>query len=478
MCIRDRVSTQSTWGLKPDLSVGKLFVSMRGSLFRTQVMHATFLVLLLCGLAHAELKMVITLSRHGARAPLHILLYPGQFKEKMGELTTAGIRQAYKLGKEFRRRFIDEASPPLLNATYNPIEVFAKTSSRQRCYMTMYSLLLGLYGEKAGQKIEPALLRKGYPPFNVTDVDKIVDSLGEFATPLGLASVYFHVSNEKKDDLFFSAHKPIACPYVKERLHNISHSEEFRNKTEYFKETIAHEFAEALNADREEKVTAEELDIKEMKRLYDSYKVALFHGKRTPNLTPELVKKLYDLQFFYLYNYKYGDETVRKIATTYVLNEMAYFLKGKAEGREDITENIVLYTGHDSNLVALLRTLLGEDDLKELPGAIPPFASTLFIELHKEKVTVKDTPAIFLQKQRTEEKYVVKISFNDFDIKPVGCGKMDCTLDQFLQLVKDSTLDNIDEVCHHGKKPEAPSDCQDQVSLMEYFFDEDLGEDY
>lgn len=86
-------------------------------------------------------------------------LYPASFwPQGFGWLSETGMRQQYALGQYLRFEYGD-----LLNETYKNTEIFVQSSNVNRCLMSAYSNLAGLYPPKGSQVWNPQLLWQPIP---------------------------------------------------------------------------------------------------------------------------------------------------------------------------------------------------------------------------------------------------------------------------------------------------------------------------
>jgi hypothetical protein len=269
------------------------------------------------------------------------------------------MRQAYLLGRELHRRYV--SLKKLLKPVYDPQEVYWKSSSLSRCYMTTNAKILGMFDQGSGLRMDamPYKPKKStLPPFKVTNADKLIEELGDFALPLGLPLITVATTRDASKDLFFHAHKPGTCPHIATLLSDLEKSDEYKAKTLHFRETIAYELADIINQDRDkDRLIPDQLDILKLKQIYDSYKSFTFHKKKVPTITPELLKKLNELQLYYVYKFKYGNDTIRKMTNSYLFEEFHNLLASKAADLA-IPLKYASYAAHDSNLFSLLRSFL------------------------------------------------------------------------------------------------------------------------
>jgi hypothetical protein len=327
-------------------------------------------------LSAAKLEMVFILNRHAARAPLNYVITPGLFKEKRGELTEAGIKQSYEIGSFLRDRYMDGYR--FLSRTYKPEELYVKVSNVQRCYVTAISALYGLYGPSTGHILNELSHHRqrrkhsalydliGYPPFysQNPDVTLIESNLHKksFTFPAGFPPIQVQMANEKRKDLFFHAHAPAACPYIKQVTKRIKASKAVRKQSRKYVDSVGNELVSILNQYNElihkqkGELNVDDLSIHQIKRIYDCYKVYAFHKKPLPPFSKRLLKKLHDIQFYFVYVLKYGDDFIKRATVTKFMNEINSFIVRRIKDREKVPK-FYYYVAHDSNVQALLSIL-------------------------------------------------------------------------------------------------------------------------
>ncbi|XP_006815175.2 lysosomal acid phosphatase-like [Saccoglossus kowalevskii] len=97
------------------------------------------------------LEMVHVIYRHGNRAPMSN--YPTDSRSPdtwplgLGQLTNIGKLQQYHLGEWLRKRYGDI----LINTTYNPKEIYARSSDIDRTLMSAQCNLAGLFPPKENE---------------------------------------------------------------------------------------------------------------------------------------------------------------------------------------------------------------------------------------------------------------------------------------------------------------------------------------
>jgi hypothetical protein len=112
-----------------------------------------------------DVKLVMVITRHGARACLDPKLFPWDQNQwngfTGGELTPSGMRMLYMLGKELRRRYVLTG---VLPPDFDQDEVLGFSSSYFRTNMSCHSLLTGLYPYTA-----KVVMLNLLPPFKISD---------------------------------------------------------------------------------------------------------------------------------------------------------------------------------------------------------------------------------------------------------------------------------------------------------------------
>ena len=106
------------------------------------ILSLVIVALLVCVAKTIPLKMVIGISRTGARYPLKE--YTGQDWIKVpGGVNEVGLRQQYLLGRELRKRYAQDTS--LLDTDYMPFQFYYTSADDRRSLMSAYAQLAGIY---------------------------------------------------------------------------------------------------------------------------------------------------------------------------------------------------------------------------------------------------------------------------------------------------------------------------------------------
>ncbi|XP_061579359.1 lysophosphatidic acid phosphatase type 6 [Cololabis saira] len=122
------------------------------------VIEAQWVPALLEAPPHTHINYVVTDLQGGPRPPAPVeesyrknTLPGGTFP---GQLTALGMEQLYELGKRFRRRYIEESS--FLSSTFNPDEVYVRSTNIVRTIESARCLVAGLFQQKQ-KEIVPIL---------------------------------------------------------------------------------------------------------------------------------------------------------------------------------------------------------------------------------------------------------------------------------------------------------------------------------
>lgn len=142
--------------------------------------------------------------KHGASAPISgvkngVDLFNENWLEN-GEITNIGKRQLYLLGVKSRERYITKFK--LINAKYNPNELFIKSTDTNRTIESTYSFIHGLFPNGIGQTINRININKTniiYPPNSkhYKKFDEILNhyslSVKNYALPYQMNIIPIHI---------------------------------------------------------------------------------------------------------------------------------------------------------------------------------------------------------------------------------------------------------------------------------------------
>eukprot|EP01017_Pseudomicrothorax_dubius_P033914 TRINITY_DN4595_c0_g1_i2.p1 TRINITY_DN4595_c0_g1~~TRINITY_DN4595_c0_g1_i2.p1 ORF type:complete len:308 (+),score=75.62 TRINITY_DN4595_c0_g1_i2:65-988(+) len=265
---------------------------------------------------------------------------------------------------------------------------------------------------------------------------------GRYSFPGGIPAVHVRVTNEKHTDFFFHAHKAYVCPLVKTIQNKIKETDFFRNYSKAVLTEIGEQIVDILNKERAPlgvtNLTVDSLTLRKLKRIHDGYKVFAYHKYQVPPFQKKLLKKLHELQFFYVYHVKYGDHFIKRATVSLFFRELADMISGRLFNKT-IPHKFLLYSAHDSNLEAFLSLLLTIEELRGSPDFLPPFGSILAVEIHRRAG----------RSGGNAEDYFVKFTFNKKELTVKHCNdSKECDLSWFLNFLEKNHLPNLIDLCH------------------------------
>ncbi|XP_058801268.1 venom acid phosphatase Acph-1-like [Phymastichus coffea] len=349
--------------------------------------------------AMAELKLLNVIFRHGDRAPDNngLELYPRDpyvnnsfWPEGLGGLTNSGKLREYNLGKYLRKSY-----GYFLGDVYIPAEIRARSTDIARTKMSLQLLLAALYTPERQQKWK---LDLDWQPIPIDTVAKL-------------------------DDILMI---PEECPnYLKVR-EQVETSSEFKVKLRSFES-----FMRNLSSNTGKNISHSN----DMYFLYHTlmaeHSLDLPLPKWTKNIFP-YGKLLDGISLEYKIS-NYNTE-MKRMNGGMLLRKFIDDMVTYSNGKLDRNRKIFLYSGHETNVVAVLQAL------GVYYPHVPEYTSAVIIELHE-----------------VNSKYYVKVIYYKGIARPnenlfeemyvTGCNK-NCSLDRFQNVLKNVTaIDNDIKSC-------------------------------
>jgi len=359
-----------------------------------------FLIFFIPLIQTQTLLLSIEYARHGAR----------NTSKKGYQLTSAGMRQHYILGKMLRKRYIEDNK--LLSERYCPDEILVNSSDSYRTIMSAQAQLAGLYGENKGNLLNAQHHEKAIPP-NEYDYTKWKEMLGLNTLIYGYADIPVY---GVRDNVLTPSElcKGVTAMVKKYNEDNKNEKEEGGKK---FKQ-VYKEVAEAFN------MREEDVNLSSVLGLRDTLISNLWEGDPVKNeeVSKKLIKDTEEvdkyLSYKYFFEVKYGDRIVHRIIASGFLNTAKDLISQKVNAtlnRVNMPLKFVLFSGHDTMLNAILMNLdINHSDI------LVPFASAVFIELYQNK----------------NNSFTVKVIFNEMDERVYA-------LDNFYKLIEDNAYDPV-----------------------------------
>jgi len=401
------------------------------------IIFASLLILLPC--FYAELVQVIHLGRHGARSPNSFEFVPSQYSEKEGELTVLGLTQQFFLGKEMRKRYVDDLK--FLSDSFNSSEVLIRSSYKNRTIRSALAFVNGLYPQESGVEHDNVyadfILPENLLPhknrkhsFDREHMRKIkIDE--EWAR-----SVVDIIAME--GDLHFHATKDDNCPSVDKVLKDLKKSHEMLEMEKYLSLTLYPQVAELFG------FPSDSLNIKKAKSILDIVRCNSFHGKDHPQFDELTLKLLKATRAFFAYKITLVDEMVRSVSSSKLLKEFLQHTDSIMKNIES-TPKFIFYSGHDTTMELLFSIFLLETKIhNEEQYNIIPFASTVSFEVHRELEHDRELGELV-------EKHYVQMLYNDEPQFIKWCLGYSCSLEQFHKIIDHHIVHDVETFCSAGK---------------------------
>jgi len=419
---------------------------------------AFWVLLLALPLFGAELVQVIQLARHGARTPNSFEFIPNQYPETEGQLTVLGLVQQYFLGKEMRKRYVENLN--FLSETFNSSEVLIKSSWKNRTVRSAYSFANGLYPQEDGVWYEN-IYADGFP------IDQLLPlkNRQRAVDPEEISRVKIDEEWAKETveivsmegDLYFHATKSGNCPPAEEVVKELKKSRESKDMEKYFGVALYTQLASGVNRPLGfNLLDPDTMNIKKAKSVLDNYRCNTFHGKEHPEIDEHTLKILKKTRHFYAYKMMLIDDMVRSVSATKLFSEFLEYTSGIKNGIPN-TPKYIFYSAHDTNLEVLFSIFLLESkiDMEEHYNIIP-FSSVFSLEIHKEEQTVEGSSEL-----ERKDSYYVKLLFNDEPQFIKWCLDYKCTLDQFHKILEHYMVPSLNDFCGVGKAVSSVTLCSE-----------------
>ena len=394
---------------------------------------------------NSTVKAVVEIMRHGARTPLTYLENSAKlyFGSRKAQLTINGLRQHILLGRWLRRRYFHAKETKLFSKKlFNPNEIQVFSSPLQRTIFSATGHINGLFPKSIIR-----IKYHGLKQIKTNDVPPIKNFKLDSRDG---KEVIINVINRQKDYVFHAD----KCRRASSKVKNI-----FREmkKTKLFKIT-----------EKERELAINDIMKKYEKLLSDKIKNHGKHEKKTMPINKKIhkvlstrlqLKKLlawlrpfkYHTNFSKLlekntsntmkkhilkrwYGSRLVDTPALKQVTSYIFKEIHKLFSRKVTNKEQ--RKMIIFTGHDTNIVNTLTNLLDHSYLKKkilnsltndkyYKFLVPPLASSIIFELHKMK---------------GKKEYFIKVLYNGEEInknfiRPVKVKNNRLDYDDFMALL-------------------------------------------
>jgi len=352
-------------------------------------------------------------------------------KDKSFNLTNAGLRQQYLLGRELRKRYMEDTK--LLSERYDMRsrkQIRIRTTSKTQTIASTYAQLMGLYTPGSGDLLTSNEIGKAIPP-NVYDYSVWIEELETAALNYTYQTIPLEQYGGVADNLLNSEEH---CYTVRSLVNSAleSNQEKYAEKFKILTDALGVEKEKIKNVrDASEMRYALILSVAEGKSPNNNVEKALEAYKATVEIENAYV---YD----HMLNINSNERNVRKIITSSILREMTSLFNSSMQTH--IENNIrtdlrfILYSGEFHLFLALLKQFDIIANLTE-----PLTGSALLLELFFKSNT----------ENKTTENYYIKITC-DNEEKIVS-------MEQFIKEIENATLDDNEYANHCNGFPDDSS---------------------
>ncbi|OXU23470.1 hypothetical protein TSAR_015564 [Trichomalopsis sarcophagae] len=347
----------------------------------------TFFLLDVC-VAELQLKMLNVVFRHGDRTPTEKSSYANDPYTKhdfypygYGALTNSGKLRAYKLGE-----FLHERYKNFLGDVYLPELLYARSTDYERTKMSLQLVLAGLF-----------------PP---TNVQKWHNTLNWQPIPITYKA--------KPDDLLGTIHLP-RYQIERRRVENEREIKEELGNLRPFMSELSDLTGNYIN---------NTLDVK---NIYDTLVSESFMNLTLPDWTKEMFPhgKLLEAALFDYDICSYDNNITRALVGKLMAKISRDILTIKDDkiydkAEDEIAKKIFLYSGHEINVVGVLRSL------KVFKTHEPQYSSAVIIELFEENA-----------KYFIKVVYYQGITSTATELQMPGCSDILCPLEKYLAIINE-----------------------------------------
>ena len=397
-------------------------------------MIKTFCFLLLCLLSivpqtFSKVEMVVEVFRHGAREPIGAPYDAADWTEYEGELTSAGLRQHYLLGKEMRKKYIERLG--FLSPQFNHTELYVRSTDVNRTIMSVSSHLLGLYPLGAGARFpDDYPLKLAVPPYKA---DYDIQDLGFNVLPEKYQPIPVHIVEKSKDALLTPDD---VCPSHEEMKKAQKSSDLYQTFQEKFK-PVFDEVQQVFNLSNALKTSS-------LATITSDMFCTIMQNNPVPkNLTKKLLDDMTFLKGLEVQFVDVGTNEERKLLSTPFLKTIQQYFQAKIQHNYPLKYSI--FSAHDTTLQPYMASLNltnweclldqyeAKNDSKKgnCIAGYPIFASQLIVELHSNQTKIG-------------KEYFVKVIYNGVEMKLCETEETECLFDEFNQRLNNYVLSDED----------------------------------
>ena len=423
-----------------------------------------FFLLLSTSFEEEKLVFLLTLFRHGARAPtkyfdegLH-LDYILEKWENPGELTPIGQRMHYALGLRNRKKYIEELK--FLSKNFNPHEILIYSSQINRTLLSAASQLQGWYPFGTGEILKNEQIEGALPQVDIPDdIKKKLNNLSNSALPgqMSLAPIRMINNNERKIIIYDIEQ----CKFRRTEMRE----ENYKNvpTLKKFVEDFKNKYSTVLNEMYQDNNTVYDIDF--VDNFCDAFIAAFTEKKEMEKLNKTgidqdiLIQECFEFSGLNFRDWISGDKdrTLATLETSKIMREFIYYMKRRIDtdiNKENIEEKLedyskpkmLMISGHDTTISALemffVKVFFNNNESYYIH---PKFASQVAFEITTFDGDKKDENGTVINK--TYEDYYINYYFNDKLI-------FNYTVEEFIKKVEPALWSDskIDTYCKFDQK--------------------------
>jgi len=370
---------------------------------------------------------VIQIFRHGARGPVGDY-DPSWPPQQRGQLTPVGLRQHYILGK-----VLSEKYPHFFGSQYDYNQVYMLSDDTQRCIQSAGAQFYGIYlgSGPALKKTYPSEL--AVPPYQDQRVQTLAASLPNVEA-IGNNNIPNIVNIvDQSNQILFQGDLFFYCPNQGHWSYENSNDTLAQEAWIIFQET-------AENANQYLDDAQKLKDLSDFVSFGNVLLANLADNRKLPGgiNDKELIYNLTMAGTWFNFHTSNGQLIQRQLGAFNILNEVLKQLKAFKDGQD--YKSVALYSGHDTNLLAILGAfgIINENCLmanfqshirkeSQIPYPncyFPYFASDIIFEFYNDT-----------------QNSSIKVYYNN-QILPLCNGQDTCSYDEFVVFVKNATGNN------------------------------------
>lgn len=363
-----------------------------------------------------ELLFATILYRHGDRTPIEP--YPSDpYKSPSfwnhtgwGELTNEGKRQHYELGKWLKQRYHS-----LVNETYNPEDIWVRSTDVDRALMSAQANLAGFY-----------------PPedFNI------------WSPTVQWQPIPVHTTPTKQDKLIYMGAK---CPRYDYLYAKYLKSDEHRELKKKYKKTF-----DTLTKYTNKTVNS----FKTAQQVWGVMVIESIHQMKLPEWTKEVFPDPITEMSAIAFQTPTMERDMARLVSGPLLMDMLKGFQMKVEGKMKPNRGIWMYSAHDTTVSDLLNTLRVFD-----PPHNPPFTATVLLEL---RMIEKEPHVALFYKKGVDDAAGKQMVIPN-------CG-LYCPLKKMFELYEDVLPRDWDEECRLGTLTISYEDAQIGEEFGGFYF--------